>query len=187
MARVIAVGVGAIALGLLAPGGAGASHNGQGTGGRDFAVGSGSSEFTLGVIGEASFALSATSDPFGADPAGYVSSHGDPDGAGPMEPFTARGEITCLLVDGNRATLKWRLEHGTGSAAPFEGGGVQSFLEDNGEPRFGEPVDRAASDLPLPADTFEATADVCESPDNREAAYDRLERGNVTVHDATAP
>ena len=176
--------VGAIGLGLLAPGGAVASHNGTGGGARDFAVGSGSSEFSLGVIGEASFALSATSDPGGADPAGYVVSRGDPDGVGPMEPFTASGEVTCLWVDGNRATVKWRLERATGSAAPFEGGGVQSFLEDNGSPRFGQPVDRGATDLPQPAAIFRPTADECESPDNREAAYDRLERGNVTVHDA---
>jgi hypothetical protein len=181
--RVLAVAV--IGMGLLAPGGAVGSHNGSTAGERDFSVGSGSSEFSLGLIGEASFAISATSDPAGANPAGYVTSRGDPDGAGPMEPFTAQGEITCLRVDGNRATVKWRLERGTGSAAQFEGGGVQSFLEDNGSPRFGQPVDRTATDLPQPAAAFEPTADQCEDPDTREAAYDRLERGNVTVHDAT--
>jgi hypothetical protein len=181
--RVLAVGV--IGMGLLAPGGSVASHNGGAAGERDFAVGSGSSEFSLGLIGEASFAISATSDPTAADPAGYVTSRGDPDGAGPMEPFTAQGEVTCLRVEGNRASVKWRLERATGSAAAFEGGGVQSFLEDNGSPRFGEPVDRAATDLPQPAPAFEPVADQCEDPDDREAAYDRLERGNVTVHDAT--
>jgi hypothetical protein len=168
-----------IGIALLAPGGAAAS-------GRDFAVGAGSNQFTLGAVGEASFALSASSDPLGARPAGYVASRGDPDGAGPLEPFTAQGEVTCLRIAGNRASIKWRLEEATGSAAPFEGGGVQSFLEDNGQPRFGQPVDRAAIDPPQPAAIFAPTADRCEDPDAR-STYDRLEKGDITVHDAARP
>ena len=153
---------------------------------RDFAVGAGSSEFALGVVGEASFALSATSDPFGARPSGYVTSKGDPDGIGPVEPFTARGAITCLRVAGKRASIKWRLERATGSAEPFEGGGVQSFVEDNGVPRGGHPTDRAAIDPPEPAATFHVNAGTCEDPNSR-AGYDRIEQGNVTVHDAVSP
>ena len=172
----------AIGLGLIAPT-ALASHEGSSGGKRDFAVGAGSSEFALGAIGQARFALSATSDPAGARPAGYVTSRGDPDGLGPMEPFTATGEITCLRVEGNRASIKWRLERATGSAEPFEGGGVQSFVEDNGEPRRGEPLDRALIDPPQPAATFDANADTCDDPNSR-ATYDRLEQGNVRVHDA---
>lgn len=173
----------AIGLGLLAPMGASASHEHSTAGQRDFAVGAGSSELALGAVGEASFTLSASSGPFGARPAGYVTSHGDPDGAGPLEPFTARGEVTCLRVDGNRASIKWRFESATGTAAALEGGGVQSFVEDNGEPRLGQPVDRALIDPPQPAATFEANAHQCEDPDTR-VTYDRLEQGNVTVHDA---
>jgi hypothetical protein len=172
--RVLAVGV--IGIAVLAPGGAAAS-------GRDFAVGAGSNEFALGAVGKASFALSATSAPDGAWPRGYVVSSGDPDGSGPLEPFTARGEVTCLRVSGNRASIKWRLDDATGSAASFEGGGAQSFLEDNGEPRFGQPPDRAATDPPQPAAIFAPTADRCEDPDTR-STYDRLEKGDITVHDA---
>ena len=184
MRRVVAGA--AIGLGLIVPTGAGASHGDAGGGQRDFAVGAGSSELLLGAVGEASFTLSASSDPFGARPAGYVTSRGDPDGRGPVEPFTARGEVTCLRVDGNRASIKWRFEDAGGTAAPLQGGGVQSFVEDNGEPRFGQPVDRALIDPPQPAATFEANAYECEDPDSR-ATYDRLEQGNVTVHDAAAP
>lgn len=173
----------AIAFASLAPAAAGAGHGGSERAGGDFVVGAGSSEFALGAVGEASFALHATSDPSGARPAGYVTSRGDPDGIGPMEPFTARGPVTCLRVDGNRATIKWRIEHGTGSAEPFEGGGVQSFLEDNGQRRRGNPPDRAALDPPQPAGVFDLNARLCDDPDTR-ATYDPLERGDVTVQDA---
>ena len=180
MKRVLAATT--IGLGLLAPV-ATATHQGLAGGERDFAVGAGSSEFALGAVGEARFSLSATGEPAGTHPQGYVTSKGDPDGAGPMKPFTAAGEITCLRVEGNRASIKWRLERATGSAEPFEGGGVQSFLEDNGEPRRGEPLDRALIDPPQPAATFAVNASTCDEPNSR-ATYDRLEQGDVTVHDA---
>ena len=169
---------------LAAAGPASATHGDNGQGKRDFAVGAGSSEFALGAIGEASFSLSAHSDPFGARPGGYITSKGDPDGIGPLEPFTAKGEVTCLRVKGNRASLKWRFERTTGSAATFAGGGVQSFVEDNGPPRGGMPLDRAALDPPQPAGVFESNAAQCDDPDTR-AHYDRIESGNITVHDAT--
>jgi hypothetical protein len=155
----------------------------DGGGARDFAVGAGSSEFAIGLVGEASFTLSATSAAEGSGPRGYVTTKGDPDGAGPMEPFTAKGHVTCLRVNGNRASIKWRFEEATGSAAPFAG--IQTFVEDNGPPRRGEPTDRAALDPPQAAATFEATATQCDDPATR-ATYERLNRGNVTVNDAAA-
>jgi hypothetical protein len=175
MGRILTAGL--IATGLLLPGSAIANEG-------DFARGSGSNQFALGTLGEASFALVATSDPFGARPAGYVTSRGDPDGVGPMEQFTARGRVTCLRVEGNRASIKWRFDHATGSAAPFEGGGVQSFLEDNGRPRAGRSVDRALIDPPQPPGSFGLNAGECDDPSTR-ATYDRLESGDVRVHDAT--
>lgn len=175
-----ALAAGTIGIGLLASGSAIASH---GNPGRDFARGTGANEFALGAVGEASFTLRASSDPSGARPIGYVTSRGDPDGLGPLEPFTAAGRVTCLRVDGNRASVKWRLDKATGSAAPFRGGGVESFLEDNGKARKGQPVDRAATDPPQPAATFLPTARECDDPDSR-PTYDRLEKGDVRVHDA---
>jgi hypothetical protein len=183
MKRFLAAG--AVGMGLVAPLGAGASHNEPGGGPRDFAVGAGSSEFFAGAVGNAHFALSSHSDADGLDPSGHVSSYGDPDGPGPLEPFTAKGKITCLRVEGNRASIKWRLDRATGSAAQFTGGGVVSFVEDNGEPRGGQPVDAASTSTPLPAAVFNPTADQCPPPDA--APYDPLEQGNVTVHDAAGP
>jgi hypothetical protein len=173
-----ALAVGLVGIGLAVPAAANAAEA------HDFAVGAGNNQFALGLVGDASFTLSAHSDAFGVSPGGYVTAKGDPDGAGPLEAFTAHGEVTCLRVSGNRASLKWRFEYATGSAAPFVGGGVQSFVEDNGEPRFGQPVDRAALDPPQPAAAFNAAADTCDDPSTR-ATYDVLEQGNIEVHDAT--
>jgi hypothetical protein len=174
----LAVAATTVALAALAPA---ASANGNG--GRDFAVGAGDNEFALGAVGQAGFTVSAHSDPGGTRPSGYVTSRGDPDGIGPLEPFTAQGKVTCLRVDGNRASVKWRIERATGSAKPFEGGGIQSFLEDNGPPRGGRPRDRAAIDPPQPAASFNPGADACDDPNSR-VTYETLNRGNVTVHDA---
>ena len=175
--------IGVAGAALLVPSTAGASHGDSGAGKRDFATGAGSNQF-VAVLGEARFAFGVTSDPFGGSPSGHVNSpHGDPDGPGPVEPFTAGGEVTCLRVEGNRASFKWRFERATGSAAPFEGGGVQAFVEDNGPPRGGTPVDGATLDPPQPAAAFELDADRCDDPDTR--VYDRNESGNITVHDAS--
>lgn len=174
---------GVVAIAFLAPGAAlGGTHGGERVA-RDVVTGAGSNEFALGALGEAHFALGAVSDLSGMGVRGWVTSKGDPDGLGPIEPFTARGKVTCLRAEGNRASLKWRIEHATGSAEPFVGGGVQSFLEDNGEPRRGEPLDGAVTDPPQPARSFDLHAGQCDDPDSRGALYERLEAGNVTIRD----
>jgi len=149
--------------------------------GREGAMGSGEGPFFTGV-GSASFAFSATRDVDGTDPAGYVSTRGDIDGPGPFGSFTAAGEVTCVRVEGNRATFKWRFTHVTGALEPFAGGGIESYVEDNGVPRDGQPVDRVAIGPPLPAGAFEATAGVCDDP-AVQPAWTQTTRGNVTVHD----
>ena len=159
------------------------SH-GQGGGAHDFAVGSGSNQFLI-VLGEARLSVSAHSDSDGGRPSGHVRAKGDPDGEGPMEPFALEGEVTCLRAEGNRAAIKYRFKHAEGSAEPFEGGGAQIFLEDNGDPRGGQPVDRATFDPPQPAGVYDLAADECDDPGTR-AGYDGIESGNFRVHDAAA-
>jgi hypothetical protein len=167
----------------LLSGNAAAAGDTSGHGGRDSAVGGGTNEFAV-VIGDARFGFAATSDPIGLGPAGHAASHGDPDGIGPMGAFTAEGAVTCLRVDGNRASFRWRFAQTTGSAAPFQGGGVQVFVQDNGEPRGGVPVDWAFLDAPQPAGVFELGAGNCTDPNLVGGDYARLESGNVTVQDA---
>lgn len=149
--------------------------------GRDRAVGSGEGPFFTG-LGAASFAFSATAPAEGGPPAGYVSTRGDLDGPGPFGDFTAHGEVTCLRVEGNRATFKWRFEHVTGAVGAFAGGGIESYVEDNGVPAGGQPVDRVAIGPPQPAGVFEATAHVCDDP-ALQPAWTNVTRGNVTVDD----
>jgi hypothetical protein len=102
-----------------------------------------------------------------------------------MEPFRLEGEVTCVQVRGNLAAIKYRFKHAQGSAEPFQDGGVQIFLEDNGDPTPGEAVDRSTFDPPQPAGVFDADASRCDDPRSR-LGYDRITSGNFTVHD-TAP
>jgi hypothetical protein len=87
--------------------------------------------------------------------------------------------VTCLEVDGNRAAIKYRFRTATGSAAPFQGGGVEVFVEDNGEPRGGQPVDANAFRTPEMAVAFNAHATQCDDPNT--ATYDTVTSGNYTV------
>jgi hypothetical protein len=167
----------------LLPGSAAATGDMSGGGSRDYTVGGGTNEFAV-IIGDARFGFAAKSDPIGLGSGGHAASHGDPDGIGPMGAFTAEGAVTCLRVDGNRASFKWRFAQTTGSAAPFQDGGVQVFVQDNGEPRGGVPVDWAFLDVPQPAGVFELGAGTCTDPNLIGGDYARLESGNITVHDA---
>jgi hypothetical protein len=165
---------------IVLPGASSASHAGSGGQKHDFVVGVSPNEV---LLGQAHSSFAADSDALGGNPKGHVTTKGDPDGPGPVEPFKAEGEITCLRVEGNRATYKWRFRRAEGSLAPFQGGGIQAFLEDNGQPRNGVPVDATTVDGPQPAGVFELTASQCEDPDSR-VTYDPINSGNFVVHDA---
>lgn len=162
-----------LALTMAAAGIAGASH-GSGAGPRDFAVGAAKNTFATGTPNH----LMVSAHGAAAAVTGHVRAKGDLAGE-----FKLEGEVTCLRVEGNRAALKYRFKHATGSAAPFEGGGVQVFIEDNGNPRNGQAVDRNAFDPPQPAGVFDLTAAQCGDPTLR-ADYDPVDSGNYTVHDA---
>jgi hypothetical protein len=181
-ARAYALGAGFVAAvcAVALPGVGLASHGGGGP--RDLASGSGTNQF-LFAIGDAHLSTSAHSDPLGADPTGHVRAQGDPDGEGPMEPFKLEGEVTCLEVSGNRAAVKYEFKHAQGSAAPFEGGGVQIFIEDNGTASEGQAVDRTTFDPPQQAGVFDLTSSVCDNPNSR-VLYDGIESGDFEVHDA---
>ena len=155
---------------------AGASH-GAGNGPRIFGVGSGSNQFLV-AIGQARLSVAAHLDQLGR-PNGHVHAEGEPDGPGPFEPFALEGEVTCIRVTGNKAAIKYRFKHAEGSAAPFEGGGVQIFLEDNGDPRNGVAVDKSAFDPPQFAGQFDVLAAQCDDPTLK--GYDQIESGNFVV------
>jgi hypothetical protein len=170
----------AIALtgGALAGGLGTAAAAGGGPG--DLATGSAVNQFpTAGGPGSARLSVAAHSDAGGLDPRGNVHAIGTT--GAPMGDFEVQGPVTCLRVDGNRAAIKYRFKRATGSAAPFQGGGVEVFVEDNGEPRRGQPVDANAFQPPQPAGAFDANANQCDDPNT--AAYDTVTSGNYVVRD----
>ena len=109
-----------------------------------------------GILAGDHVELAAHSEPGGADPRG----HGEFQAAGGFVPVNDGGEVVCLRALGNRAVVVWRLrEPQTLSTLPgFVGefGGV--YVEDNGPPAGGEPVDRMV-DLSLRSSTAELFCD----------------------------
>jgi hypothetical protein len=109
---------------------------------------------------------------------GYV--HGSGDYVGE---FQVEGPVTCVLVVGNRASIKYRFRRASGPGAPPQNGGVQVYIEDNGKPQNGQPVDRVATEPPQPPELFDAAAGVCTDP-TLNPAWNRIESGDYTVRDA---
>ena len=113
------------------------------------------------------------------DVQGYAVGSGELPGAGE---FRVQGEVTCVKVVGNRATIKYRFARTRGPGAPPAGWGVQVFVEDNGPPGAGTP-DGNATDAPLPPEIFDPTADQCELP---RGPYNPVDSGNYVVRDGDA-
>lgn len=175
MKRAAAAATLTIGIGLALPGASGAAH-------RDKDVVTGVAKNTFPGGGPSKLNADAFSGPTGANPGGQVRVRGDLDGARPMGPFRFFGKVTCLRVSGHRAAIKYRFDEAKGSGAPFEGGGVQVFIEDNGEGRHGKLVDASAFDPPQTKGEFQATAGQCDNPDTR-ADYDPVDSGDYVVRD----
>jgi hypothetical protein len=157
--------------GLVVPGSAIAEQGGGAP--HDFASGGGTNGFFQ--IG-----LAAQSNADGTDPSGYVSARSRPNGGFPV-PFRFGGEVTCLLVDGKRASIKYRFDHADNPA--LVGGGIQIFVEDNGEPQDGHSSDGTAFREPQPQAAFELSDPTkCEDPNS--TVYQQGEDGNFVVNDA---
>ena len=163
------IAIAALALGV--PGAALATHSGSQGGPREFAVGSAKNVF-VDAGGPVDLAVSA----HGPEPrlTGHVRGSGDIGGE-----FKVHGEVTCLRVEGRRASIKYRFDQAKGALAPFEGGGVQVFVEDNGP--LGQP-DANSTDFPQPTGVFETNARLCDDPNTR--LYNPVDSGNYVVHDA---
>jgi hypothetical protein len=138
----------------------------------DYAIGGGTNGFF--EIG-----LSAHSGPAGEDPGGFVSARSRPNGGWPA-PFRFGGEVTCLTVRDNRASIKYRFDHTDNPL--IQDGGIQIFVKDNGEPENGQSVDQTAFEGPMNQAAFEATVpSFC--PDPPLVGYTPSESGNIVVHD----
>ena len=134
--------------------------------------------------GAAEAVLQATQQSLG--PTGQVRAKGDLDGdAGPLSPFAFEGPVTCLTVIGNHASIFYEFEHA--EPAEFEGGGIQIFIEDNGNPVNGRSVDGSSFLAPIPGPPpggppFHGPG-VCPPPPA--GGYMQADTGNFIVHDAT--
>src|SRR2546423_7797347 len=137
----------------------------------DLGTGSALNQFpTPAGPGFARLSVAAHSGASGLNPRGSVHAKGTT--GAPMGDFEVQGPVTCLRVDGNRAAIKYRFKRATGSAAMFQGGGVEVFVKDNGEPRRGQPVDANASQLPQFPGEFDTNASQCDNPND--APYDTV-------------
>ena len=166
-----------LSAGALA-GGVGLTAAANGASG-DSANGSAVNQFpTPAGPGFAQLDVKARSDPSGLNPQGTVHAKGT--SGAPGGEFEVRGPVTCLRVDGNRAAIKYRFSQASGSAAPFKGGGVEVFVEDNGKP--GHPGDANASGPPQTEGVFDANATQCDDPNT--ANYDTVTSGDYTVIDS---
>ena len=124
------------------------------------------------------FSLSITGRGEGPLAQGHVRGSGDYVGA-----FEVDGPITCMRVEGNLASVKYRFRHSSGPGAPPQNGGVQVYVEDNGKATGGRPVDRVASEPPQPPGAFDAAASICTDP-RLNPAWTPLESGDFDVFDA---
>jgi hypothetical protein len=181
--------VGGTTCAVLALSASASGSHGPGTGGPgDFAVGSAKNQFAeVGGPNQLEVSAHRRSE---TDVSGYVRGSGDLVPGLPIGDFKVAGHVTCIRVEpkpdgtGTRASIKYRFEHTSGSTAPEEGGGVQVFIEDNGNPRNGQPVDANGTGPPLPPDLFEqSNPAACDDPNVAGQPYNPIDSGNYVVHD----
>jgi len=145
----------------------------------DDAIGSAVNAFPVSLAGPGTARLSvwARSDPAGAHPNGTVRATGN--GGAPATGFTVSGPVTCLRVVGNRASIKYTFTRADGAAAALKGGGVEVFVEDNGDSR--RRPDANAFGAPMPAGAFQASQPTsCDDPNTGD--YTPVRSGGYTVH-----
>lgn len=173
----------AIAIATTAVGGGATAATASAGGQADLAAGSALIHYPTPLgPGFARLNVAAQSDAMGLNPRGQVQADGTT--GVPMGAFHVAGPVTCLRVDGNKAAIKYQFDHATGSAAPFKGGGVEVFVEDNGPPRDGQPVDAVGYgplSTPQPAGVFQLTQSQCDDPTM--VTYSTVISGNYTVRE----
>jgi hypothetical protein len=134
-----------------------------------FAGGNPGDKVTAGGITGADSRMGGTahSGPSGEDPSGQFNIRNDR-GIGDV-----KGKVTCLRVTGNHATVAIQIDK---AANPqYEGMYRVVFLEDNGNPDHGQPVDfiYGLDPQPQPSD--------CSEPFNKNVP---LDHGNIVITDS---
>ena len=146
---------------------AGATHSdGQGPN-KDFVTGTG--QFLPETL-DLEIHVNAMSGPSGEDPKGHFFVR-----QAEVLDIDFRGEVTCLRVDGNRATIGGEITQARAGDEILEGRGILLFVEDNGE-GSNDSLDRANVRI------TGSPPRTCPPPT---LPPPRFEKGNYTVHDAT--
>jgi hypothetical protein len=120
--------------------------------------------------------VTAKSGPAGEDPQGKVSFKALAD-----KPAFS-GDVVCLRVEGNRATILFSLDKTKEGPERFEDGGALVFIEDNGNPSGGVSPDRQRNFRLTPVQFEAQKLAGCPAPISPTR---NLESGNLTVRDAT--
>ncbi|HEX8067931.1 MAG TPA: hypothetical protein VF520_15545 [Thermoleophilaceae bacterium] len=124
---------------------------------------------------------------------GHVRGSGDLTGDLPGGDFVVEGPVTCLRVEpkplaealvtgpGNRAAIKYVVKTSGGSLAPPVGDVIEVFVEDNGNPEDGQPVDGNATLLPEPPELSDPRT--CDDPNVAGQPYNPVDQGDYRVYD----
>ena len=130
------------------------------------------------------------------DVTGHVRGYGDLNGDLAGGNFNVVGHVTCLRVapkppaealatgPGTRAAIKYVVDNSSGPLAPPVGWVTEVFVEDDGPPKGGQPVDANATLLPEPPELSDARA--CDDPNVAGQPYNPVDQGDYVVHDSLA-
>ena len=141
---------------------------------KDRVEGSATNQYpTPAGLGSSRLTIRARTDASGLA-SGTATGEGTPTGT-PEAAFRVSGVVTCVRVSGNRASIKYRFDEASGSAAALQGGGIEVYVEDN----RGHTADANAFDPPQPPGAFNAAATQCDDPNT--ATYDTVESGGYKV------
>jgi hypothetical protein len=164
-----AIAVGAlIAAGTLLPAGATAGGSNSNAP-QDFVVGGGENNPLIAPINH--FAISAHSGPNGENPFGEAHFLNTTTGP-PVERFN--GPVVCLRVSGNLASIIMRFRNTANQPPQFVGDLM--FVQDNGDPVNGQPVDQVRN--------MRITSIPPTCPPPVPPGTLPLTHGNIQVHDA---
>ena len=186
------VGAG-ISTALVTAGLAGAAQQALADGPFDYAVGTGKN--MVGEFSDAPVQLEVSAHKLSElEVTGHVRGSGDLNGGLPGGDFQVVGHVTCLRVEpkpapealltgaGNRAAIKYVVDNSSGSLAPPVGWVIEVFVEDNGNPQGGQPVDANSTLFPLPPELSDARQ--CDDPNVAGQPYNPLDQGDYRVYDS---
>lgn len=140
------------------------------------------SEITGGAPEHDQYAVGATADADGSNPSGSIEYSSDAPGL-PQQHFHGDVSQGCVIVNGNTATVVGILPPSEQFIDPVSGrliDGVAVFVQDNGNPVQGQPVDQAVSTLLFSS----SVANVCAGAPPP-SGFLPIEHGNFVVNDAS--